>query len=153
MRITLKILGGGTFLVNVNPSDTLGQLKEKIQYSTGVSPENQRVLLEQELLDDSSSMLSEYGVFENTELIVLLKQIQAEKVVVKTLRGDVSLQLSVTPDDSIKKIKQLVEEQAGIPSSQQRLIYQATRLMNGSTIRGCKIPNGATIHLVRVQAK
>lgn len=46
---------------------------------------------------------------------------------VKTLTGK-EIQIDVAPEDKVYRIKELLEEQEGIPPSQQRLIFQGKQM-------------------------
>jgi len=54
----------------------------------------------------------------------------------------------VEEEDTIKKVKEYVEEKAGIPPAQQRLIYQGRAMADEKTVKSYKIQAGAVLHLV-----
>ncbi|KAK1928003.1 ubiquitin-related domain-containing protein [Papiliotrema laurentii] len=68
-------------------------------------------------------------------------------VKVKTLTGK-EVEIDVQPEWTISKVKERVEEKAGIPPVQQRLIYGGKAMADEKTIQDYKIQAGAAIHLV-----
>ena len=69
------------------------------------------------------------------------------QIKVKTLSGRLIL-LVVEPTDTVRTIKELVEEKEGIPPDQQRLIFGGRAMVDGRTVNDYKIEPGNTVHLV-----
>ncbi|WVN90269.1 uncharacterized protein L203_105505 [Cryptococcus depauperatus CBS 7841] len=68
-------------------------------------------------------------------------------VKVKTLTGK-EVDIDVQPDMTIGKVKEKVEEKAGIPPVQQRLISGGKAMNDEKTIQDYKIKAADVIHLV-----
>ncbi|WVQ70998.1 hypothetical protein IAR50_000523 [Cryptococcus sp. DSM 104548] len=68
-------------------------------------------------------------------------------VKVKTLTGK-EVEIDVQPDMIISKVKDRVEEKAGIPPVQQRLIFGGKAMNDEKAIQDYKIQAGSVIHLV-----
>ncbi|WVQ85435.1 hypothetical protein IAT38_007600 [Cryptococcus sp. DSM 104549] len=68
-------------------------------------------------------------------------------VKVKTLTGK-EVEIDVQPDMTIGKVKERVEEKAGIPPIQQRLIFSGKAMNDEKTIEDYKIQAAGVIHLV-----
>jgi len=58
------------------------------------------------------------------------------------------LELGVTGNETIRKLKERIEEKEGIPPDQQRLIFSGRAMADGKTVEDYAIQPGATIHLV-----
>eukprot|EP01115_Flamella_aegyptia_P002654 TRINITY_DN136776_c0_g1_i1.p1 TRINITY_DN136776_c0_g1~~TRINITY_DN136776_c0_g1_i1.p1 ORF type:complete len:76 (+),score=22.25 TRINITY_DN136776_c0_g1_i1:56-283(+) len=69
------------------------------------------------------------------------------QIKIKTLTGR-PINLDCDPDDTIKRIKERVEEKEGIPPPQQRLIFGGKALADENTVSFYKITAGNTLHLV-----
>ncbi|KAK9817661.1 hypothetical protein WJX72_000297 [[Myrmecia] bisecta] len=65
----------------------------------------------------------------------------------KTLTGK-SFKVVVKPSDTILDVKELVQDQSGLPNSQQRLIFAGRELADDATLAGSHVSMGSTLHLV-----
>ncbi|SCV04501.1 LAMI_0H16644g1_1 [Lachancea mirantina] len=66
---------------------------------------------------------------------------------VKTLTGK-EIVVNVDPDDKVYQIKEVLEEKEGIPTSQQRLIFQGKQIDDEKTIQSVNLSTGMQLHLV-----
>ncbi|KAH9960428.1 ubiquitin-related domain-containing protein [Russula dissimulans] len=66
---------------------------------------------------------------------------------VKTLTGK-EIELDISLDDKINRIKEKIEEQSGVPPPQQRLIFGGKQMLDDKTVREFNITAGAVLHLV-----
>ncbi|GAA6025797.1 hypothetical protein JCM11491_003229 [Sporobolomyces phaffii] len=69
------------------------------------------------------------------------------QIKIKTLTGN-ELEVDIEPDYTVAKIKEVLEEKAGIPPAQQRLIYLGKAMADDKTAEQSKVEAGATLHLV-----
>ncbi|CAL4932042.1 unnamed protein product [Urochloa decumbens] len=75
------------------------------------------------------------------------EELVAGRIKVKTLSGGV-IDVDVEPTDLVGRIKERVEEQVGIPTEQQRLVFAGKLLADGKTVRESNVTAGTVIHLV-----
>ncbi|GMS78154.1 hypothetical protein PENTCL1PPCAC_329, partial [Pristionchus entomophagus] len=74
--------------------------------------------------------------------------IQKEMLIkVKTLTGK-EVELDIEPTDKVERMKEKVEEKAGIPPPQQRLIFGGKQMNDDKTAQDYKITGGSVLHLV-----
>lgn len=66
---------------------------------------------------------------------------------VKNLTGNI-IEIDVEKTDTVQKLKEYVEEKAGIPPKQQRLIFGGKAMADEKTVESYKIQAGAVLHLV-----
>jgi ubiquitin C len=69
-------------------------------------------------------------------------------IMVRSLVGR-SFALEVEPTDRIEDLKAKIQEQTGIPTESQRLIFKGRRLQEGDTVGDYSIPKNATLNLVQ----
>lgn len=66
---------------------------------------------------------------------------------VLTLTGD-ELEIDVEKEDTIRMVKERIEQREGIPPPQQRLIYEGKQLKDDKSVESYKLRGGTTLHLV-----
>ena len=66
---------------------------------------------------------------------------------IKTLTGE-TLEIKVSPNDSIKKIKEEIDKKKNILPRNQKLMFNGKELNENGTIEEYNIENNSTIHLI-----
>jgi ubiquitin len=63
MRIVVKTLTGAAITLEVDSSDTIEKVKQKIQVRQGIEPGCQRLIFAKQLLEDART-LADYNIFQ-----------------------------------------------------------------------------------------
>lgn len=139
MQIAIRFPDSTTIALDVEPSDTIDNVKAKIQDRTTISPERQVLVFGDDLLEDGRT-LSDYSVQRNNTLDLI------NTVWIEAPDGDAFLlvvPITSTPAD----VAQRIADRTGIPVDEQQLAYDGVDIAEDQTLGDAGVPVGGALAL------
>jgi ubiquitin C len=144
-QIFVKNLLGKSVALDVQATDTVQDVKRKLQDREAIPAGQQRLVFQTRELEDSRT-LADYNIQRDSNLGLVLRLIggASYQIFVKTINGK-HRALDMQATDTVKAVKQKLQDREGIPADQVRLVFSAKVLEDNSTLADCNITENAVV--------
>uniref|UniRef100_A0A8D2CNQ4 2'-5' oligoadenylate synthase n=1 Tax=Sciurus vulgaris TaxID=55149 RepID=A0A8D2CNQ4_SCIVU len=154
VQVTVKQTGKESWTLSVNPYSPIWKMKAEIKRTNKTNRPNSQYRLSfqepggERLLLSSQQTLADYGIFSKVNIRVLETIPPEIQVFVKDTSGQ-SRPYAIHPDDTIRDLKEKIEEAGGPYVEDQILKFQGRTLGNRRSLADLDIEDCDTIKLVK----
>ena len=142
MVIFAKMPNGSVIALEVTPNDSIASVKWKIHEKEGVLPDQQLLIFVGKVLDNIRT-LRDYKIHRKSTLFVIYRPMQ---IYVETRIGK-CITLDLTPNNTVKNMKESIQEEEGIGPEEQCVVFDGKELEDDHTLAAYKIQEGSTLSL------
>ena len=141
MQIHVRTPQDKKITLDVNPDDTIKNIKKKVQKKEGIPVDEQRLLFGDDELENGPT-LDDYRIPHGATL-----DLEGMQIYIRHWNGD-KFELDVNPKNTIDSIKGLIEDRKGIPRRHQRLAFGGKPLEDDSkSLKDCNIKHKSILDL------
>ncbi|PKU84467.1 polyubiquitin [Dendrobium catenatum] len=145
IKVSFKVIRSLT--LDVLSSDTIGSIKDKIYRIEGTSVNQQELFFAGNHLEDTKA-LSDYIVSTDSDSTIDVWVEGRMPISIKIPSMEKTLPLNVKFVETVKKLKVMIQDEVGIPSDQQLLIFCGKTLKDDELLIACGIIKDSTVYVM-----
>ncbi|KAK6483580.1 polyubiquitin-like [Huso huso] len=132
MQIKVTTLTGTCYPMEMDPSATVGQLKQEIERRVSVPAFRQKLAMQngRKELEDEGRRLSECGLEHGDTVLVLVTEPKSMQVFLQNYKNKTHT-YEIFPRETVTEFRQKVYRVEKVPPDQQRLHYEPKPLEDG----------------------
>uniref|UniRef100_A0A251VRF5 Putative ubiquitin n=1 Tax=Helianthus annuus TaxID=4232 RepID=A0A251VRF5_HELAN len=127
----------GTVTLRVKPSDTIRDVKDKLNGKIGDSRDKYELIFDGVVLHNDDT-LDDCHINKESVLTLMRSSTGFMHISIEAPSG-MEFDLEVKPSNTIRSVKEKIEAKLGIPRSNQRLIFSEKHLEDNDTLDDCDI--------------
>ena len=145
-QINVQYVNKLDFKLNVEPFNTIRDIKNKIQEKIKIDPDEQTLIFikNKEVLKDNVT-LGDYNIESSCTLLLYLRK-NTYEIFVKTLNK--TIVVDVEPFDTIEKIKEKIYDKEGLLQYQFVLLFNGKRLEEYKTLEELNIKPESSLDVI-----
>ena len=134
------------FKLNIEPFNTIRDIKNKIQEKIKIDPDEQTLIFikNKEVLEDNAT-LGDYNIESSCTLLLYLRK-NTYEIFVKTLNKTIAF--DVDPFDTIEKIKEKIYDKVGLNQYEFVLLFKGKRLEEYKTLEELNIKPESSLDVI-----
>ncbi|XP_028548493.1 polyubiquitin-like [Dendrobium catenatum] len=145
IKVSFKVIRSLT--LDVLSSDTIGSIKDKIYRIEGTSVNQQELFFAGNHLEDTKA-LSNYVVSTDSDSTIDVWVEGRMPISIKIPSMEKTLPLNVKYVETVQKLKVMIQDEVGIPSDQQLLIFCGKTLKDDQLLIACGIIKDSTVYVM-----
>jgi hypothetical protein len=145
MQIFIETLLGNQITIDFELSDTIHNIKARIQDKEGIPIELQRLIYKRQVLEDNKT-LADYNISKEDTIYLIRRVRSTMQIFIQTFTGKTIL-IDCEEYDTVEVIKSKILAKEGVDIKKQMLFLNEKQLEDGRSLTQCDIKRDSTILL------